>query len=60
MAVSNKKLAMAWKTVNDVSGRKTSNKAKIKAISGEESIIVWHNHFKDILGNPPEITVSFI
>ena len=28
MAVSNKKSAMAWKAVNDVSGRKKSNKAK--------------------------------
>ena len=44
MAVSNKKSAMAWKVVNDVSGRKKSNKSKIKAISGVERIIVWHNH----------------
>ena len=29
---------------------------KIKAICGEERIIMWHNHFKDLLGNPPEIT----
>ena len=60
MAVSNKESAMAWKAVNDVSGRKKSNKAKIKAISREERIIVWHNHFKDLLGNPPEITISAI
>ena len=53
MAVSKKKSAIAWKEVNDVSGRKNSNKSKIKAIRGEERIIVWHNHFKDILGNPP-------
>ena len=51
---------MDWKAVNDVSGRKKSNTAKIKAISGEERIIVWHNHIKDLLGNPPEITVSAI
>ena len=60
MAVLNKKSAMACKAVYEVSGRKKSNKAKIKAISGEERIIVWHNHFKDLLGNPPEITVSAI
>ena len=54
MAVSNKKAAMAWKAVNNVSRRKKSNKAKIKAISGEERIIVWHNHFKYLLGNPPK------
>ena len=46
MAVLNKKSDMAWKAVNDV--------------SGEERIIVWHNHFKDLLGNLPEITVSAI
>ena len=40
MAISNKKSAIAWKAVNDVSGRKKSNKAKIKTISGEERIIV--------------------
>ena len=60
MAVSNKKSAIAWKAVNDVSGRKNNNKAKIKTTSREEKIIVWHNHFKDLLGNPPEITVSSI
>ena len=57
-AVSNNKSAMVWKSVNDVSGRKKSN--KIQIISGEERIIVWHNLFKDLLGNPPEITVSAI
>ena len=60
MAVSNKKSAIACKAVNDVSGRKKINKAKIKEISGEERIIVWHNHFNDLLGNPPEITVLAI
>ena len=54
MAVSNKKSAMAWKTVNDVSGRKNSNKAKITSISGEERIIVCHNYLKDLFGNPPK------
>ena len=52
MSVSNKKSAMDWKAVNDISGRNKSNTDKIKAISGEERIIVWHNHFKDFLGNP--------
>ena len=30
---------MDWKAVNDVSGIKNSNKAKIKATSGEERIV---------------------
>ena len=39
---------------------KRAIKAKIKALSFEERVIVWHNHLNDILGNPPEITVSTI
>ena len=54
-AVSNQKSACAWKKVNDITGRKKNNKAKIKATSGEERIKLWHNHFKDLLGKPPEI-----
>ena len=59
MEVSNTKSSMVWKAVNDVI-RKKSNKAKIKATSGEERIIVWYNICKDLLCNPPEITVSDI
>ena len=55
MAVSNKKSAMARKAVNDVSVIKNSNNSY-----GEERIILWHNHFKDLFRNPPEITVSAI
>ena len=29
---------MAWKTVNEVSGRKSSDKAKLKAINEKERI----------------------
>ena len=32
-AISFKKYALAWKIVNEVSGRKKSNKAKLKANS---------------------------
>ena len=39
---------------------KKSNKAKIKATSGEEIIIVWHNHFNNLLGNPSVIMGSAI
>ena len=36
--ISFKKSALAWKTVNEVSGRKKSNKAKLKANSKKERI----------------------
>ena len=59
-AVSNQKSVCAWKVVNDITGRKKNNKAKIKATSGEERIKLWHNHFKDLLGKPPESKTSTI
>ena len=46
-AVTNKKSALAWKTINEVSGRKHSNKAKLKATSEKERIQLWHDHFKE-------------
>ena len=45
-AISFKKSALAWKTVNEVSGRKKTDKAKIKANSEKERIQLWHQHFK--------------
>ena len=37
-AMCNKKSALAWKIVNEVSGRNNSNRAKLKANSGKERI----------------------
>ena len=54
-AISFKKSTLAWKTVNEVSGRKTSNKAKLKVTSEKERIQLWHDHFKDLLGKPTQI-----
>ena len=58
--MSNQKSAFAWKVVNDITGRKKNNKSKIKATSGEERIKLWHNHFKYLLGKPPESKSSTI
>ena len=46
----------AWQTINEVSGRKSTAKAKLKAASQQERIKLWEQHFKNLLGNPPEIT----
>ena len=51
-AATNKKSALAWKTVNEISGRQKTNKAKLKAKNEKERIDLWHNHFKDLLGCP--------
>ena len=49
-AVTNKKSALAWKAINEISGRKKSNKARMKAKNDKECILLWHNHFKELLG----------
>ena len=46
-----KKSALAWKIVNEVSGRKNSNKAKLKVNIGKKKRIrLWNDHFKELLG----------
>ena len=46
----NKKSALAWKIVNEVSGKNNSNRTKLKAYSGKERIQLWNDHFKELLG----------
>ena len=59
-AACNKKSAVAWKTVNEISGRKSANSAKLKATSEEERLNLWKKHFEDLLGSPPKIKESTI
>ena len=54
-ASTNKQAATAWKTVNEISGRKSSNKAKLKADSQTERLDKWKSHFENLLGNQPKI-----
>ena len=55
-AVSNQKSAIAWKTVNEISGRKSCNRSKLKGTTEEERLKLWQRHFQELLGNAPEIT----
>ena len=57
-AISFKKSALAWKSVNEVSGRKKSNRAKLKANSEKERIQLWHDHFKELLCKPTSISTN--
>ena len=43
--------------MNEVNGGKNISEAKIKAVSQEERQQKWKKHFKNLLGNPPEITI---
>ena len=47
---------IAWQTINDVSRRKSTAKAKLKAASQQERVKLWEQHFKNLLGSPPKIT----
>jgi hypothetical protein len=59
-ASSNKQSAVAWKTVNEISGRKSSNKSKLKASSQEDRLNLWKQHFQSLLGKPPTVKCSRI
>ena len=47
---------IAWQTINKVSRRKNTAKAKLKAANQQERIKLWKEHFENLLGNPPKIT----
>ena len=51
IAVANKQSSIAWKIVNEISGRKNSNSARLKTSSNGERIKIWHNHLKELLGS---------
>ena len=55
-ASENKQSSLAWKTVNEITGRKRATKAKIKASSQEERLSKWKNHFKSLLGSQPIVS----
>ena len=47
---------IAWQTINEVSRRKSTAKAKLKAANQQERIKLWKQHFENLLGNPPKVT----
>ena len=46
----------AWQTINEVSRRKSTAKAKLKTANQQERIKLWKQHFENLLGNPPKVT----
>ena len=47
---------IAWQTINEVTRRKSTAKAKLKAASQQERVKLWERHFKNLPGNPLKIT----
>ena len=54
-SANNMQSAMAWKTINEISGRKGSSKAKLKAKDQSDRLKKWKEHFENLLGNIPKI-----
>ena len=55
-SVEDRQSRIAWQTINEVSRRKSTAKAKLKAASQQERVKLWKQHFENLLGNPPKIT----
>ena len=55
-SVEDRQSRIAWQTINEVSRRKDTAKAKLKAANQQERIKQWKQHFENLLGNPPKIT----
>ena len=47
---------IARQTINEVSRRKSTAKAKLKAASLQEKVKLWKQHFENLLGNPLKVT----
>ena len=55
-SVEDRQSRIACQTINEVSRRKSTAKAKMKAANQQERIKLWKQHFENLLGNPPEVT----
>ena len=55
-SVEDRQSRIAQQTINEVSRRKSTTKAKLKAANQQERIKLWKQHFKNLLGNPLKVT----
>ena len=55
-SVEDRQSRIVWQTINEVSRRKSTTKAKLTAANQQERIRLWKQHFKDLLGNPSNVT----
>ena len=55
-SVEDRQSRIAWQTINEVSRRKSTVKAKLKAANQQERIKLGKQHFENLLGNSPKVT----
>ncbi|XP_072022739.1 uncharacterized protein [Amphiura filiformis] len=51
----NSKHGESWKLINDITGRKACSTGQLKGNTQSERVTNWYNHFKGLLGSPPDI-----
>ena len=57
-SVEDRQSRIAWQTINEVSRRKSTAKAKLKATNQQEQIKLWKQHFENLLGNPRKLHIT--
>ena len=55
-SVKDRQSRIAWQTINEVSRRRSTAKAKLKASSQQDRTHLLKQHFENLLGNHPEVT----
>ena len=55
-SVEDRQSRIVWQKINEVSRRKSTTNAKLKAANEQERIKLWKQHFENLLGNPPKVT----
>ena len=55
-AHANSKHGQSWRLINDITGRKASAQGQLKGEAQKDRVTNWHNHFKNLLGSPPDIS----
>ena len=51
----NRKYILSWELINEITGRKTTQKGMLKGKNQTERLQTWYKHFQDLLGKPPNI-----
>ena len=59
-SVEDRQVRLAWQAVNEINGKKSLSRPKLKATSQEERLLKWKEHFKNLLGNQHEIMDKFM
>ena len=55
-AHANSKHGQSWRLINDITGRKASAQGQLKGETQKDRVTNWYNHFKNLLGSPPDIS----